>query len=363
MTETPVSATAVYTARPTVKVATQEYALLNELLLGMRMTEQDGGMAALELRFRNFARNAEGSGDFTFEDEEILRLGADITVFAGDILNPQEIFRGWITGVELNFPDSTDQTRRDITVLAEDAFQMARMTARTKSYENAKISDIARDFANKLSLRPVITDLDENIGTQFQLNESDLMFLRRLLARSDGDMQVVGEELHVSPRSAVQRAKVTLSRPGQLRSARLLADLAHQTTAVTATGWNPAEGARIQATATGENPGPGAGRTGSTILQDAFGERKLHLGHVTATTTAEIEALANAEFDQRARRFTTVQGVAEGNPQLRVGTHVALDGVGPRFSNTYYVSRVCHRYDQKNGYLTDFEGECAYLGT
>lgn len=361
MTERPVSPTAVYTARPTVKVATQEYALLNELLLGMRMTEQDGGIAALELRFRNFARTPDGSGDFIFEDESILELGAAISVFAGDVLNPQEIFRGWITGLELNFPDSSDQTRREITVLAEDAFQMARMTARTKSYENAKISEVARELAKKLSLRPVITDLAENIGTQFQLNESDLIFLRRLLARYDGDMQVVGEELHVAPRSAVQRGKITLNRPGQLRSARLLADLAHQTTAITATGWNPVEGSRIQATATGENPGPGEGRKGATILQDAFGERKLHLGHVTATTTAEIEALAAAEFDQRARRFTTVQGTAEGNPQLRVGSHVALEGVGPRFSNTYYVTRVCHRYDQKNGYLTDFEGECAFI--
>jgi phage protein D len=57
-----------------------------------------------------------------------------------------------------------------------------------------------------------------------------------------------------------------------------------------------------------------------------------------------------------------VEGTAEGNPQIRVGTHVELTGLGDRFSNTYYVTRACHRYDLANGYETDFEAECAYWG-
>ncbi len=80
-------------------------------------------------------------------------------------------------------------------------------------------------------------------------------------------------------------------------------------------------------------------------------------------TDAEAQALAHTVFDRRARRFVVVEGTAQGNPAIRVGTHVTLQGLGPRFSNTYYVVRATHRFDSSNGYQTHFEAECAFLGT
>ena len=71
---------------------------------------------------------------------------------------------------------------------------------------------------------------------------------------------------------------------------------------------------------------------------------------------------ADALFDSRARRFVRVEGTAEGNPALRVGTHLDLRGLSPRFDNTYYVTSACHRFDVQRGYETDFEAECACLG-
>jgi hypothetical protein len=41
---------------------------------------------------------------------------------------------------------------------------------------------------------------------------------------------------------------------------------------------------------------------------------------------------------------------------------VRLSGLGPRFSNTYYVTRCCHRFDTERGYETDFSAEGACLG-
>jgi phage protein D len=57
-----------------------------------------------------------------------------------------------------------------------------------------------------------------------------------------------------------------------------------------------------------------------------------------------------------------VEGKTEGNPSLRVGSHVTLRGLGPRFENTYYVTRACHRYDDRSGYKTEFEAQGSYFG-
>ena len=90
--------------------------------------------------------------------------------------------------------------------------------------------------------------------------------------------------------------------------------------------------------------------------------RTHHVAHLAVSTDAEAQALADAAFDERARRFLCLEGTAEGNPAIRVGTWVQIQEMGDRFDNTYYVVQSCHRFDLTQGYETDFVAECAYWG-
>lgn len=360
MPETQTTSRAVYTATPTIRINGQANQKVSDLLLGMEMVEHEGGMSALELRFNNFATKADGTADLAFEDDATLKLGAAIGIYAGDVSGPQEIFRGKITAIEGRFPNDSPP---ELHVLAEDALQAARMARRSKTYENVGIGDIARTIAGHLGLTPVITGFDASIGTQVQLNESDLAFLRRLLDRYDGDLQIVAQEMHVAPRSQVQRNSLELAMHSQLRDVRVLADLSHQVTAVTFSGWNAGQGQPVSCSSTGVHLAPGTGRKGSDLLQDAIGQRSEHIGNLAVINQDEAQSLVNASFDQRARRFLVATGTSEGNPALRVGTNLKMTGLGPRFSNTYYVTSTCHRYNTDDGYVTDFRAECAYLGT
>lgn len=359
MPESELSKSPVYSARPTVRIDGRASDKVAGLLSSVHLTETEGGMSSLELRLENTARFEDGQVDLAFEDETLLRFGSSLTVFAGDETAPQEIFRGLITGVEALFEEAEGP---ELLVLAEDALQRARLARRTRVHENPTLSSLASELASRLGLRPRVTGFSEPLGRQVQFNESDLAFLRRMLASRDGDLQVVGDELHVAPRKDVRRGTVELALYGQLRRARIVVDLAHQTTEVTAAGWNALEGRRVSGRGTGTNLGPGAGRKGADVLRHALGERPEHLGEVPAMTDSEAEAIAAAVFDERARRFVCVEGTAEGNPALRVGSHVTLRGLGRRYDNTYYVVRACHRFDLTRGYETDFEAECAFLG-
>lgn len=359
MGERPISPTAVYSARPTVQIDQQSYAKVSELLIGMDVTEQEGGLSTLQLRLSNVASDPSGGASFAFEDGAIITLGKAVAVYAGPESTPTEIFRGTITGLEAEF---REEGPPELLILAEDAAQQARMARRTKTYDDLSLADLAQTVADRLGLQPVVTGFSDRLGTWVQFNESDLAFLRRVLERYDGDVQVVGSELHVSPRQDVQRGTVELRMYGQLRSVRVLADLAHQTTKVTVAGWDVAQGSRLSAESTGAHRGPGEGVTGAELLGRASIDRTEHIGHLTVRTQDEARAVADSVFDQRARRFVCLEGTAEGNPTIRVGTHVTLAGIGPRFSNTYYVTRASHRFDLEVGYRTQFEAECAYWG-
>jgi phage protein D len=359
MAEKPLSELSAYSAKPTIRVDGEDLAKVTELAIAMELTEAEGGLAALELRFSNVASDPQGGSDFAFEDDQILHFGAAVAIYSGDETAPREIFQGTITGLEATYPEKAPA---ELLVFAEDALQRARMKRRTVIHKDVSIGDIASDLASRLGLTPVVTGFSDTIGTWLQLNESDLAFVRRLLQRYDGDLQVVGKELHVSPRGDVQRGTVELQLYGQLRRVRVIADLAHQVSEVTVAGWDPVQGKRVSRTSAGAHAGPGSGRRGADRLRDALSERSEHLGALPVAVDAEAQALADAAFDRRARRFVRVEGTAEGNAALRVGTHLTLRGLGPRFDNVYYVTRACHRWDVTTGYETDFEAESAFLG-
>ncbi len=360
MPETSVSQSAIYRARPTLRIGGEEDLRASELVIAMRMEESEGGLSRLELRFSNWASTTGGSAETAFGPTSALALGAEIGVYVGDESAPREIFKGKVSALEAEYRSGAPP---EISALAEDALQSARLARRSRTYTDRSPADVVRAIAAELGLRPTINGLDAPSGTWAQLNESDLAFLRRLLGRFDADLQIVGGELHVSPRSEVQRGALELQLYGQLGRARVVADLADQATTVSVRGWNARDGEAVEADiASGAHLGPGAGQTGAELLQQHFAARREHLAHMPVLTRDEARAVAQAAFDQRARRFVRVDATAEGNPRLRVGSEVALSGLDPRFDNHYYVVRATHLYDVRAGYRTEFSAECAYLG-
>jgi len=359
MAETALSNDPRYRARPTVRVDGQQKDAVSRGVNTFRVVEHAGGLSSLELRLTNEAGGEANAPPFRFEREDDISLGSRITLYSGDERQPREVFRGLVTGLEAEFHE---EGPAELVVLAEDALQGGRLARRSKVHDDLEIPALAKEIAQSLSLTPKITGFDSGVGVQVQVNESDLAFLRRMLRRYDGDLQVVGEELHVSPRKDVARGMVEVVRESQLRRARFVADLAHQVTQVTTAGYDADTGQRVSGTASGANLGPGRGRSGKQVLETKLGTRSEHVGYPPVHSQAMAQAVADAAFDERARKFVTAHLVVEGNPRVRVGTHLKITGTSKRFDNTYYVVQATHRFDLDRGYETEVEAECAYLG-
>lgn len=351
----------IYRAHPIIEIDGRRDERAQTLLLAMEMVEAEGGFSSLELRLRNTATVEQLGVDYAFEysEHDSFSLGKSIKIFAGDESDPRELFRGVISGLEFVIEN---QQEPELIVLAEDTLQKARMARHTRLHSHTTLRGVVEAIAAELGLRSTIVGLAQRIEPRMQLNETHLAFLRRILQRYDADFQIVGDELHVSPRADVRRNQITLEIKSQLRNVRILADLAHQVTEVTFSGWDVTQGQAINlSNDSSADLGPGRGRSGSQILAEAFGERSEHISCSAADNEAEAQALVNAQYSKRARQLMSVEATAEGNPNLRIGSHVTLTGLGPRFENTYYVTRVCHRYDDARGYQTEFEAQGGYF--
>ena len=198
----------VYRARPTLRFGGQADERATELVREMTMTESEGGMRSLVLELSNWASTRDGRAGLAFEASDSVRLGGEIEVYGGEVDRPRELFRGRITALESVHERGTAPRLR---ILAEDALVGARMVRRSRVFRDQSPAGTVRSVAAGLGLNPVITGLDGPVRTWAQIDETDLAFLRRILVRLDADLQIVGDELHVSPRDEVRRAELSLS--------------------------------------------------------------------------------------------------------------------------------------------------------
>ena len=355
--ERPVTERAIYAARPVVRFNGAELEAASIGLTHLILTESIDGLASLEMKLANWLSLDDGSAGLAFDAGSSIALGAAVEVIFGSEA-PGTLFDGRVSGIEI---EAGLGAPPGITVRAEDSLMRARLARRTRIYEDLSLADLAQRVGADLGLTVRAIDVPPVTALWAQFNESDLAFLRRVLARHDCTLSIGGGDLRIGRRIAAGGETIDLQLMSQLRRVQVGADLAHQCTRVTAAGFDPVQGAPFNVESDGVSVGSGRGTRGDELLAQHFGQRSEHLAELASMTEREAQALADGAFDRRAREFVTARGTVEGNPRLRAGSRVALAGLGRRFDNTYEVARCTHRFDLADGYQTDFVAHCAFL--
>lgn len=353
--------TGVVAARPSFTVDGEVRDDLAQDLLGLRVEETTDGLYSCEATFANWGPLGGGEVGFVHFERETFNFGMDLAIdaLAGD--ERKTVFEGRVTGLESQVPHAQAPS---LVVLAEDRLQDLRITRRTRTFEDASDEDVAKQIARDHSLQ---TDLDVDGPTHdvlAQVNQSDLAFLRDRARAIDTEVWIEGETLRMQERSRRDAGDLTLTYGEGLRSVNVRADLAHQQTDFTVSGWDVQAKESIEETADkgalqGELNG---GRSGAATLKETLGTRTQQMVHTTPLTTDEARAIAKASFRQHARRFVEARGVAEGDGRLRVGAQVKLVGVGERFEGgRYTLTEVRHTFSPEDGYRTHFTAQRPYL--
>lgn len=351
---------ALYAAQPSISVDGADEPSLSVRLLTATIQEDTDGMRRCEVVFGNWGDTGQGVG-FVLSDRRMVDFGQSIELDIGAGDRHGRVFSGAITGIEEHYPASRPP---ELVVLAEDGLQDLRMTRRSRTFEDVTDADVMRQIASDHGLRAEL-DIDASrYRALAQLNQSDLAFVRARARVIDAQVWLEPGTLHAQARSRRDAGTVTLTYGSDLREFSVLADLAHQRTAVGVSGWDVAAKEALEHEATvsvvqGELDG---GTSGPTILEQAFGPRVERVVHTVPLSSDETRARAEAYFRATARQFVTGAGTAEGDARIAVGGNVDLVGLSRAFEGIYYVTEVSHRYDGTSGLRTSFRVERAGLG-
>jgi phage protein D len=353
-----------YASRPLVLLAGRRNDALSTDILTVLVEETAEGLFRCEATFNNFDTRSNGT-DYIYFGRDVLDFGKDFAIQIGADDEARQVFKGRISALEAEYPSGGVGL---LVVLAEDRLQDLRMTRRTRTFEDVSDQDVMQQIAQEHSLD---TDINVDGPTDkvlAQVNQSDLAFLRERARSINAELWVEDKKLFA--RSRTDRASslgdpIDLAYGVNLFSCSVRADLAHQCTELGVAGWDVAAKDAIEETADESaisadlNDGESSG---SSILQQAFAERKERIVHMTPFTNDEARAFAQARYRERARCFVTGTGVADGDARIRVGTTLRIGGLGSLFNGKYYVSCVRHTYDGTYGFRTEFEVERPGLG-
>jgi phage protein D len=351
----------LYPARPTLRIDGQLKQSLGESDLQSLLVEETTlGLFRCEANFLNWGPR-QGQVGFVYFDRQTLDFGKVFSVEFGPPGADNPVFAGRITGIEAHYPLDRPP---EIQILAEDRLQDLRMERRTRSFENVTDADVIRRIATQHGLTAQVDIDGPTYRTLVQFNQSDLAFLRERVAAVDAELWIDNRTLYAQARSRRSAGTVSCAYGKELLEFSVLADLAHQRTAVKVSGWNANAKDSITAEA-GESAISAelqGGRGGGAVLGQALAPRRDRVVLAMPLSQPEARQLAEARYRTQSRRFIRGSGIVDGNARLRVGATVALQGLGAFFDGPYYVTLARHAFTLQDGYRTAFEAERAGIG-
>jgi phage protein D/phage baseplate assembly protein gpV len=253
------------------------------------------------------------------------------------------LIKGEITALE---PEFGEGMIGELVVRGYDESHKMYRETKTRSFLNAKDSDLAEQIAKEAKLKSEIETTSTVYEHLFQHNQSDLAFLMQRAWRIGFECFVDDGKLWFR-KPPTNGAKVKLTWGGDLLSFYPRMTLAEQVDEVLVKGWDVEKKAAIVGQAekgalypdikmTKDKDGAG--------WAEPFGKGKLVIVDQPVISQAEANILATARLNELSGAFIDAEGTAFRRPDIKAGQMITLEAVGKRLSGTYLVMSATHTY-------------------
>jgi phage protein D len=308
--------------------------------------------------------DAAPEGTFDLDNKLSLEMG-----YAPDPL--EAMFLGEVTGVNVNFPNSGMPT---MTLVAHDYLNRLSRGSYARGFGPLADALVAIILSAENLLIPLIDPVVMAVSTALtainvifrgsgtkQEGESDLQLLQKIAAQYDADFWVDGNTLYLSrfikeysPRLTLKWGESLLdfsprvSTVGQVAGVSMKFTLRELPLSFLVTvAWDFDREALVVSIVPGEAAAGAKAVSGPafTIIDQPIS---------SPADIANSALVIIHELRNKLNNRLTGSGSAIGDPRIRAGAVIRLEGLGPDFSNDYRVTSATHTIDG-SGYRTSFE--------
>lgn len=286
-------------------------------------------------------------------DKSPLKLGAKIEIKAGeeDQQSQSTIFKGQIAAVEPEFTP----TGVVLSARAYDEAHKLNREKKSRTFQQVSASDMAKKVVGEAGI--AIGDIKStSVVHEFfqQSNETDWNFLWRLAMMHDYEVVVTDSKFNFRPANVAQGSATTVTFGDKLQSFRPRMSGVQQVDTVEVRAWDSKTKKVVNGRATSAQTTSQPGTSRSKVASDLGGGTTVVTDR-PAATTAEANEIAKSTLQRMADSFFEADGVARGNPALKAGTKVKVEGVGKDFGGEFTISSSTHTYRGRSGYQTHFQ--------
>ena len=252
------------------------------------------------------------------------------------------VIEGEILGLEPNFSSGDSLS---LTVWGCDYLNRLQRGTKTRSFVEMKDSDIVKQIAVEVGLNSSAITTQYKHPYLMQSNQSDLQFLQARAQQIGYELYTEGKKLFFQPLMQDKESRFSFDFGIHLLDFRPRLSLAGQVAQITVGTWDANQKTTALETIA-EDPG--------SPLFTVLGDGKTQIVD-RPVAASEVRTVAQAQADQTRLNLITGEASCFGEPGLKPGQQVQLNGLGQIFSGQYFVTSVTHRYDSDGEYRTDFK--------
>ncbi len=286
-------------------------------------------------------------------DANPLKLGSKLEIKAGDMgaNTTESIFKGQIAAVE---PEFTPQGVV-ISARAYDEAHKLNRQKKSRTFQQVSASDMARKVVGEAGLSAGNIKSTSVVHEFFQQsNETDWDFLWRLALMHDYEVVVTDGKLNFRPANVSAGSALALRWGENLQTFRPRLSGIQQVDKVEVRAWDPKAKKVVNGSASSPATTSKPGVQRSAVANDLGGGTTVVTDRV-ATSAAEANEIAKSTLQRMADAYFEADGVAIGNPKIKAGCKVKVEGVGSKFGGEFTISSSTHSYHGHRGYQTQFQ--------
>ncbi|MBP0021159.1 MAG: VgrG-related protein [Cyanobacteria bacterium SBLK] len=349
-----------YQSLPKVEIEGQEKQKLYGDLLQVVVEESLHFPAMFTLVIRNDYQPGTGGGQEKPWQHDYLEIGRKIKIgFSASTTasqdfqdeNEGQVIEGEITAIEAHF---SDQTQAPIVVRGYDVSHRLHRGKWNRSFQNLTDSDLVKKIAGEVGIS--VGKVDESgIPHEylFQGNQTNMEFLRSRASRIGFELFIQDGKLNF--RKPTKDETLDLEWLRDISNFRVRTTSAEQVKSVEVRGWDYTQKQAIVSTANSEKvvteTQQGKGSETSGKFQ-GLPAPTLYVVDRPVEQPKEADLMAQALCNEVGGQFVLADARGEGNPKIRPGRVVKLQGMG-QYSGQYYVTETRHAF-QERIYTTEF---------
>lgn len=295
---------------------------------------------------------------FRWIEHDLLKIGQAVEISGRASEDEQgaaePLLTGEIVSIEATYPESGSPT---LTIRGYDMAHRLHRGKKVRTFLQMTDSDIARAIAQERGLQAE-TDSTSHVHEHlYQDNVSDYEFLARRARMLGFVFLVEGKKLIFKKPSSVTLSPVQLDYRSSLLEFRPRLTTSAQVNKLSVRGWDPKTKKAIVGRA--QPPGQytsklGWDKHGDAWAKQSFGDSEFDVTGEPLRSQAEGDEYASARLAGILSTDVHAEGEAVGNPQLRAGRIVRVEGVGTRFGGEYFVTSARHTFSANGEYRTEF---------